>query len=365
LIKPNVSPVASCGNGKCEKGEDAKNCAIDCTKPTSNQTAPPETREIISAYVEGNPRTIISNGDLWMNTWADDGNLYSGWGDGNGFGSTWTDFGIAKLIGNLPQLTGENIFADQWPPPGSTSGDKGSVNNEYNDKVSSLLFMNGKLYAQIHSPLGDPLVGYLTVSNDYGRTWIRYKEQSPWISTTAGSKTNTAAGSNFRCMFFINMGKNYELNSDGYVYAFGIGREWGWFEGVYLAKVLEENIMDYNSYEYFTGLNGNNPQWSNSEADAVAVEGLTAPAQFSAIYHPGTGKYIIMNEQNIYDAPNPWGPWKLTSNWVNDGWRGYQPGIISKDTGENYFWFTIAGNPEIGNDVSYQLNLGKIVLDLA
>src|SRR3989338_6490407 len=41
FIKPNINPVASCGNGKCEKGEDVKNCASDCRGTKVNQTKPP------------------------------------------------------------------------------------------------------------------------------------------------------------------------------------------------------------------------------------------------------------------------------------------------------------------------------------
>ena len=387
LQQPSTQTGSLCGNGVCDTRED-KTCPQDCigkspkngtkgkppainpTKPPIiNQTKPPFINDdippqssMLSAYVEGNPTTISSDGDLWLNTWADDGNIYSGWGDGKGFGDTWTDFGVARLTGDMPNLLGENIFADPFPCD-DVSGTKEELNRRCNDKVSSLLFLDGVLYAQLHSPLGDPYVGYLAYSEDYGRTWIRLREESPWTADKVSSSDRALTGSNFRCMFFINMGKDYELNTDGFVYAFGIGREWGWGRGVYLARVQKEKIMDYGSYEYFAGLSGNGTSvWSAIETDAVPVQGLIAPAQFSSIFHPGAQSYIIMTEENVYDAPNPWGPWHLTAQWVNEGWAGYQPGIISKDTGQDYFWFTIAGQPQIGNDIQYQLNLGKMIL---
>jgi hypothetical protein len=89
------------------------------------------------------------------------------------------------------------------------------------------LFLDGILYAQLHSPLGDPYVGYLAYSGDYGATWTMLREESPWTADKANSADRALTGSNFRCMFFINMGKDYELNTDGFVYAFGIGRELG------------------------------------------------------------------------------------------------------------------------------------------
>jgi len=340
--------------------------------PSDKPAHIPATSEILGAYVEGIPISIKSTGDLWLNTWADDDNIYSSWGDGSGFGKVNTDLGIARIEGNLPNINGFNLFIEPLLPPSSTCDTTNckDIQNrpdcciENDDKPSSLLFMNKILYAQFHSPLGDPTVGYLAYSNDYGFTWTRLKENSPWTATDIGQRSKM--GSNFRCMFFINMGKNYELNTDGYVYAFGIGREWGWSEDVYLVRVLKDNILDYNSYEYFTGLSNGQPTWSLIEAEAVSLDGLTTPAQFSVVYHPGTERYIIMTEENIYDAPNPWGPWKLTAKWVTSGWRGYQPGIISKDMGENYFWFTISGQSESNPDfdIDYNLNLGKIILEL-
>jgi hypothetical protein len=215
----------------------------------------------------------------------------------------------------------------------------------------------------LHSPLGDPNVGYLAYSDDYGSTWTRLKDSSPWTAQYLNSGDRSKTGSNFRCMFFINMGKNYELNTDGYVYAFGIGREWGWDGEVYLARVLKDEILDYNSYEYFSGMQGNLPQWSSSESNAQIVEGVTTMDQFSSIYHQGTGRYIILTSGNLYESPAPWGPWTLVSEWVRQGWSGYQPGIITKDAGADYFWFTIAGQPWIGNEITYNLNLGKMILN--
>ena len=302
---------------------------------------------VSSVAVEGEPIIINSSegieslGDLWMNTWADDDHLYSGWGDGNGFGKTYTDMGVAQLIGNLPNITGENIKLDSSPE---------------NNKPSSLLFYNGTLYAQIHSPLGNADVGYLAYSNDYGKTWAMLRETSPWTKEV---------DSNFRCLFFINMGQNYSLNTDGYVYALGIGREWAWSGEIYLARVSKDHILDYDSYEYFVNITENEPQWSDNQFDAKPLQGIVTRDQISAMYHPLIDRYIILNAEYVYDAPNPWGPWCYAGKWTRYGWYGYQPGIISKDVGADYFWFTIAGqtSPHEGG-VTYQLNLGKMIMSL-
>ena len=312
-----------------------------------------------------------TQGDLWLSTWAENDNLYMSWGDGSGFESEdGTDLGIAEVIGKVPNFTGTNVFIDPsiFLPECAEVDCKVPFYEKMecclinDDKPSSLLSIGGVLYAQFHSSLGDPTVGYLAYSDNYGKTWVRLRNESPWTAKNVGG--DLLEGSNFRCMFFINMGKNYELNEDGYVYAFGIGREWGWNEGVYLTRVLKDHILDYDSYEYFTEILNDGPQWSLVESDAQPLENLEAFEQFSSIYHEGIRRYILLDNQNLYEALNPWGPWILAGRWKERGWAGYQPGIISKGTGDNSFWFTISGNSPDGQDISYKLNLGKIVLEL-
>ena len=315
----------------------------------------PVSPVISSVSVEGNPiEPMKTHGDLWFTTWADDDNLYCSWGDGTGIGKgPFTDMGIGCLTGALPDITGEIKYRDSF-----TEKDDLSQNN----KPSSLLFIDGRLYVQVHSPLGDPTVGYLAYSDDYGITWKRAEGDSPW---------NNTVDSNFRCLFFVNMGKNYELNTDGYVYALGIGTEWGWQKGLYMARVPKDDILDYTAYEYLVAVEEGIPSWSSSQFDANPLQSVYTRGQASAMYHSGINRYVLLTAQDVFDAPNPWGPWTYAGSWARPpprGWvGGYQPGIISKDTGENYFWFTIAGqpkNPWSGKEVKYSLNLGKMVMKL-
>lgn len=47
---------------------------------------------------------------------------------------------------------------------------------------------------------------------------------------------------------------------------------------------------------------------------------------------------------------------------TGERWKGgYQPGIISKDTGPDSFWFTISGQNEKPH-VTYGLNLGRMMM---
>lgn len=328
--------------------------------------APAYSQVIDSIEVDSLPLTPFpSDGDLWFSTWADDNNLYSSWGDGKGplsesSEAPWVDMGIARLTGNCPRLKAHVRYREDPAPP-----------LEKNDKPSSLLFLDNTLYGQFHSPLGNARIGYLARSSDYGLTWEkigffndgeRNDQNSPWTRDK---------NSPFRCMFFINMGKNYELNKDGYVYALGIGTEWHWMQlGVYLTRVEKQRIGDYKAYQYFSGLDANrNPLWSDKQEDAIPLDGLMTMGQGSAMYHEGTGRYLFLTDRELFDAPHPWGPWTFAGTWTNwftrpgiTEWQGgYQPGIISKNAGDDYFWFTIAGQ-HLRPRITYECNLGKMNL---
>jgi hypothetical protein len=298
-----------------------------------------------------------SHGDLWLNTWADDGNLYTGWGDGYGvvLPGRWTDCGIARWTGRLPAIVAEErtIDAPTADPP-------------VNDKPSSLLAIGERLYGMFHSPLGDPWIGYVAYSDDAGQSWTRvgfYQEGE--IPPENASPWTRDRGSPFRCMFLLNMGQGYRLNQDGYVYGLGIGREWGWSGGLQLARVRVEEILNYGSYEYYAGGDGGHARWSSSQADAAPVVGIHTTDQGSAMYHPGIQRYLFLTGRELFHAPAPWGPWRSLGAWVEglpEIWQGgYQPGIISKDTGPESFWFTIAGQNDPPR-ITYRLQLGLMVL---
>jgi hypothetical protein len=331
--------------------------------------AAPESPLIQSVQVDGLPlEPFASDGDLWLSTWADDNNIYSGWGDGKGPLTDqqpiqWVDCGLVRLTGELPDIKPETRYRQDETPPLAL-----------NDKPSGFIYLDSCLYGQFHSPLGDARIGYLSVSKDYGMSWKRIgffgehekqpTDASPWLR-----KNNSP----FRCMFFINMGQNYELNTDGFVYALGIGTEWHWMGlRVFLTRVKKENIADYSQYEYFAGYSKKDkPKWTSKQSMARPVKGPITFGQGSAIYHPGIKRYLFMTDLDVFDAPYPWGPWTFAGNWtswktrpgVKEWQGGYQPGIISKGTGPDFYWFTVSGQNKKPN-ITYNYNLGKMILKL-
>jgi hypothetical protein len=339
------------------------------TTPVFILHAASESSVIKSVMVDGDPiLPFESNGDLWLSTWANDNNLYSGWGDGMGPLNDkepipGVDCGVVKLMGELPDLKPHTQYREDENPP-----------LELNDKPSSLIYLDTCLYGQFHSPLGDARIGYLSVSKDYGIHWKRVgyfgeKEKQPENASPWLRKNHSP----FRCMFFINMGQNYNLNTDGFVYALGIGSEWHWMGlRVFLTRVKKENITNYDKYEYFAGYSKNDePKWSTRQSMAKPVKGPITFGQGSAIYHPGIKRYLFMTDFDVFDAPHPWGPWTYAGTWttwmkrpgIKEWQGGYQPGIISKGTGPDFYWFTVSGQNKKPN-VTYSCNLGKMILKL-
>jgi hypothetical protein len=211
--------VLDCRDTETPAGDEAPVDAGDIwisADPTAIMPCAPASPVIASIAVDGSPmKPFHSEGDLWMSTWADDGRLYSGWGDGAGVkaGTIWTDCGVAHLSGSLPNLAAEEMcFTAPTAAP------------NVNDKPSSLLCINGRLIGAFHSPLGNAWIGYLAYSDDHGASWTRvgfHEEGDLW--PVGGSPWVRDTNSPFRCLFFINMGQDYSLNTDGFVYALGIG----------------------------------------------------------------------------------------------------------------------------------------------
>jgi hypothetical protein len=347
-------------------------------------------------------------GDLWANTWADDDGLYMAWGDGTGmadcaptftgtspsaWGDGWTyvetspgcfeigrppadgvmqalfcdvfdcnagcyplcpftPFGLLRLTGDLPApepcAGGACVIARDIP-----SGDAGSARGS-NDKPSSLLFADGRLYLAAHRPAVAPVYGYIAVSDDRGRTFSEVPG-SPW-----------GEGSLFRVLMLINMGRAYELNEDGFVYGLGLPQEIAdplVPMLVHLLRVPRDDLADYDRYEYFSG-SAQRPEWSSDPAAARALPGIETIAQGSVIYHPGIDRYLFLSGLNeletltgaLYEAPAPWGPWTRAAAVPG----GFIPSLIAKGSGPDFVYFTKAGGTS-----GYNLNIGRIQLELA
>ncbi len=345
-------------------------CSLKVTDPgtgTAIQT-PDEVivTQVLSVKLVTPPlEPFESWGDIWRSTWADDDNLYVSWGDGCGPGQTWgaqyfnffsTDAGVAVLEGTLPNITNCGspfTCVKSIHVPDSV----GWVSELENDKPSSLLYCNNRLFFAGHKPFGDPDSGYIAYSEDYGTTWTTVPN-TPWTK---------ANDSRFRVLMYINMGKNYELNTDGYVYAFGMGKEWDWFEHtVYLCRVPKPQIADYSQYTYLAGWTDmEEPLWTGDQSAALPLDGMYTETMGSAMYHAGAQHYLFISGEGFRAAQKPWGPWysvEYLDSEYNSSWEdGYMPALIPKDAGPDDFYFAKAGSE---TTLGYNFHLGKAVLQL-
>jgi hypothetical protein len=340
---------------------------------------------ISSVEVSAPKKPFESSGDLWMSTWAEDDVVFVSWGDGIGpytppapspstdaYQRTYSHHGLAKLTGALPSVTIE-VVNRFMPLSDEESG--------HNSKPSSLLFFGGRLYVAIHTPLLEPTLGFIAYSDDGGMTF-KYDLDTPWTK---------ANGSKFVCLAIINMGKAYELNADGYVYAFGMANEVNNPEApqrmpVYLARVRKEDILDPATWSYFAGPGARQePVWDASEQQAVALENVSSTNLVSAMYHAGIGRYLVLTANfdfgELYEASQPWGPWRHAGTWFDGpgptpetSWApwfsSYMPGVIAKDAGRDSFYFAVAGRgppgPYFGSgtpqEPNYSFQLGHLTM---
>lgn len=111
---------------------------------------------------------------------------------------------------------------------------------------------------------------------------------------------------------------------------------------VYLAYQPQDNISAKENIVYFSGLNQDNqPIWSASEDDALALFDHRVVGELSVSYNSYIRKWIMLYNCkwapnrgiNVRTADNPWGPWSdtqvLFDSWADGGYGSFMhfPGM--------------------------------------
>ena len=237
--------------------------------------------------------------DNWPMTWGDDGHLYTGYGDGNGFEPGIPDklsLGFARVEGGPADFAGFNIRSAS----GEQTGD-----GKAGRKASGLLMVEGILYVWVRNA-GNSRLAW---SNDHGRTWA----WSDWRFTTS-----------FGCPTFLNFGRNYENARDVhvYVYSHDDGDAYKPADRMILARVPKSRIKDRLAYEFFQGRDARNEAAWTADIDRRRSVFSHAGACYRSgvSYDAGLKRYLWCQTLpggdprfgggfGIYDAPEPWGPW--------------------------------------------------------
>jgi hypothetical protein len=314
--------------------------------------------------------------DLWPTTWAADGNIYTGWGDGGGFSGASDNtgrvsLGFAKIIGFPPQVKGVDVWG-YYPKYAKHPA-------KFCGKPFSMLSVGGILYAWISSWYNPAPTDYvpcpsnpdspqyrLAWSRDLGATWIR----SPW-------KIGKVAGERVQFGWFLNFGANYSHSTNQYVYQYV--RIQGDAGATYLARVkpagLKKDPISSGLYEYYAG---RGPVWSKHISGAFPVfVDHNGRHLIHVVYDPGLRQYIgsaqghSVGQTGLFDAPEPWGPWTTIAYYQNWGGFGDRESLgvdfptkwISRDGTTMWAVFS-GGRLARGDDTLDSFNLVKLTLVL-
>lgn len=329
-----------------------------------------------------------SCGDIWCWTWADDDNIYLFGGD-----ESTIDKKIGqpiKVEGIPPRhkciALGSRLSTGNFPPRRSFL-----ENTDYWTMPSGAICIDGRIYLFVnknlenqmsrennfasiiiigtHYPHYQPVSkAYLLYSDNHGATFIgNAKDKDPeFFPHKFGWPT------------FINFGKDYENARDNYVYATSNDGYWDNGSCCYLGRVPKFKILDRDYWEFYAGMSDDTPIWTKDLNKAVPMFSDPSPnfprssefghiGSFEVVYNRGLKRYLMLvwsymdvngfkslkvpymhsSEIQIYEAPEPWGPWSLAHNEHNFGpYACYNPRLPTRwmSSDGKTCWMIYSGN---------------------
>ncbi len=283
---------------------------------TAGSSGPPYPPSPVITSITWAPAESIvrraQGGDNWPLTWADDGAIYTAYGDGSGFEPRLPvklSLGFARVTGTPADFLGENIRS----PTGERTGDGAS-----GEKASGLLMVEGVLYMWVRNADGAGCGSRLAWSTDHARTW----QWADWEFAELG----------YPCS--LNFGRNYDGARDEYVYTYSPDSPSAYREAdaVVLARVPKVRIADRGAYEFFRSRDvDGRPTWTadiGQRGDVFVFPG--GCNRMDVVYNRPLSRYLMTMRSrgrvggrdhfSIYDAPKPWGPW--TTVFYTEEWEG-------------------------------------------
>lgn len=328
-----------------------------------------------------------ASGDQWAGTWADDGHLYMGWGDGTGFGhrGEWRDpatvfMGLARLEGTPPHHRGVNVWGGFRPESEHGALYVNRVPQPINLKpADGLIFLNGTLYWYAERKSDGRVDCQLLTSTDYGRSW---KDRGRFFQEDG----------KFAFTGIIQCGQNYSdapAHLGKYLYLFDGGTKAVNHprfsrKDMLLARIPLDDLLNRRAVEFFAGTPGQ-PSWTSdiSRAKPVFQDPRGVNAHVSCTYNPAIGRYLLLTMHShgegssridnagfgMFESDRPWGPWGTI--YYTDHLESFVPGLrllinlslpskwISPDG--RSMWLVFSGRP---SDPFYSFNLMKVSLDV-
>ncbi len=342
------------------------------------------------------------HGDNWHMTWADDDKQYTSLCDGEGFNVSgdpqkYNNSRIYAITGNPPNHRFEYL-------PGYPQLDGGS--GFYN---FGILALGGRIYSFLSHMAKTPQHEYalafagarLIYSPDYGKTWQNH-DGSPctWENVKEPGQDHrlffNEPDDSFSLLTVLQMGRDYEQNSDGYVYIYAPnGNEPDSMPQLVLCRAPRDRLLERGAYEFHvaTGDDGS-ARWSPNVRDRRPV--CTFPDGWvnrhlhpyawhpSVVYNKPMGVYMMANwgigvdekgnwfgkpsYLGFWIAPQPWGPWTQVhedTEWLAGGdqaERNYQPQIAPKWIAADgrSFWLVFTNFQDPGKRPYYSFNCQKV-----
>lgn len=306
VLDPFLTPIVA---SISERPRDSE------TNEDEAQGAPYPMSDVITAVDWSPPDQIIRmapGSDNWPLTWADDDLLYGAYGDGWGFPpkvEKKLSLGLVCVSGMPPDIRGRNLRSADAEQTGQGAG---------GCKASGMLMVDGMLYMLVRNAGNSQLAW----SPDHGLNWT----WADWNWSTS-----------FGCPTFLNFGRNYADARDGFVYVYSPDSDSAYdpADRMVLARVCQDRIRDQDAYEYFSALSDDHEAlWTQAIDERGAVFEHSGNCYRSGVtYNAPLKRYLWCQTLprsrdargprfeggfGIYEAPEPWGPWKtvyFTRHW--------------------------------------------------
>ncbi len=280
---------------------------------------PPYPRSSVIRDIHLGPQRISrGSGDNWPMAWADDGDIYTVYCDGEGWGDRRYSMGMARVLGTPPDISGENIH--------SPTGERGPADTGYDKrgrKACGMVMAQGILYMWVRNLTEEGTGSSLAWSADHARTWT----WAEWSLPELGYPV------------WLDCGRNSRAAPDRYLYFYSPDTPSAYetADTIMLGRVPVGRVAEPAAYEFFCG-DGGRAEWTRDLAGRRAVfRGTGLCYRPGATRVSGLGRYLLTmatkaGHLGIYEAPAPWGPWKtaLFTDEFGIGEDRFQPLIPSK-----------------------------------
>jgi len=336
--------------------------------------------DTFSALVFLGKHASYTDADTWYPSWAPDGNMYSGFADGelglestHSSGGAKANTGNAKIEGDDPMHLKITSLGLQYASALPYQGRYPCANLVYNGiwyfgtyGIDFDANPENKKYSWANC---GPLPGF-RISKDYGKTWTPCPRtfENPLFAESGKNGSFVKMGT----PHFVDFGQNLANSPDGYAYLVGHGgadddphprvanNSWIAGDAIYLARVKPspETINNPASYEFFAGKDANDrPIWSNKISDIKPVlEWQHHMGCANITYDKPLHKYLLCVTDGwpgienmssyILESENITGPYRLITYMKDFGTQGYFMTIPSKFIAADgkTFWLSYSAN---------------------